>query len=107
MSKRLLKRACFFIYTLIIVLLSFYIGKYVQDTQQTKTVNISNVTAEEEGYYTAMEEDGKLSLYKDGEFLMSLDTNIEMLPTIVRSQLKKGVEFTPSELPEIIEAFAE
>ena len=82
---------------------AYFIGK----NYSAKEANNASVEMAEEEYFTAKEKNGKLSLYKDGELIMSLDTNVEMLPVIVRSQLKKGVEFKPSELAGILEAFAE
>ena len=95
------------LYSVFIAVSAFYFGKNLPASSTDITNDLAKVSAVEEEYYTAIETNGKLSLYKDGEYLMSLDTNVEMLPSIVRSQLKKGVEFKPSELPGIIEAFAE
>ena len=104
MKKTLLCVICIAIYSTVITLTSYNAGR---KSNLNAPTNATNAAVVEEEPYTAMEKNGKLALYKDGRLLMSLDTNVELLPTIVRAQLKKGVDFKPSELPRIIEAFAE
>ncbi len=102
MKKSIIKTICFIMYSLLLIISSFVIGKKFTDFGSKEYISTNN-----EEVYTAKEKSGKLVLYKDGENIMSLDTNIDVLPAIVRSQLKSGVDFKLSELPMILEAFAE
>jgi len=93
---------CLALYSLILLSSSFILGRITHNAngEIVKQNRIEEV-------YTAKEEEGKLTIYQGEKVLMSLDTQVELLPEFVRMQLKTGIDFKASELPELMEAFAE
>ncbi len=105
MKIKVFKGFLFIFYSTLLAFVFYLIGVNSPTVIETKNTAVSVPAKNEE--YMAIEEEGRLLLYQDGEKIMALDTNIEMLPSVVRSQLKKGVEFNLNDLPMILEAFAE
>lgn len=108
MKKKFVSSVLIVIYSLVLVFSAFFAGRFTLNSEKEANVPVTEEEkAEEEDYYTAKEINGKLAVYKNDKLLMSLDTNVEMLPSVVRSQLKKGIDFKASELPGLLEAFSE
>ncbi len=107
LNKKAAAAVFLILYSFVLVFSSFIVGRATYDADTKEAITVTEKEEPEEETYTAKESKGKLSVYKGDKLLMSLDTNVEMLPSVVRSQLKEGIDFKASELPGLLEAFAE